>query len=112
MQFKNLSSCEIYLPCLSVDFTSCIESQEKGSVFCLCARELGNYRMPEIIKLTMCFHVLKLVFSLKFHGRESRDLNDRVHGISCRYSDKTSKQTYHTFLNTQPIFIKQSAHTS
>ena len=32
------------------------------------------------------------------HGGESRDLNDRVHGISCRYSDKTSKQTYHTFL--------------
>ena len=47
-----------------------------------------------------------------YHGGESRDLNDRVHGISCRYSDKTSKQTYHTFLNTQPIFIKRSAHTS
>ena len=46
------------------------------------------------------------------HGGESRDLNNRVHGISCRYSDKTSKQIYHTFLNTQPIFIKQSAHTS
>ena len=46
------------------------------------------------------------------HGGESRDLNDRVHGISCRYSDKTSEQTDHTFLNTQPIFIKQSAHTS
>ena len=43
---------------------------------------------------------------------ESRDLNDRVHGILCRYSDKTSKQTYHTFLNTQPIFRKKSAHTS
>ena len=26
------------------------------------------------------------------HGAESRDLNDRVHGILCRYSDKTSKQ--------------------
>ena len=46
------------------------------------------------------------------HGGESRDLNDRVHGISCRYSDKTREQTYHTFLNTQPIFIKRSAHTS
>ena len=46
------------------------------------------------------------------HGGESRDLNDRVHGISCQYSDKTSKQTYHTFLNTQTIFIKHSAHTS
>ena len=45
-------------------------------------------------------------------GGESRDLNDRVHGISCRYSDKTSKQTHHTFLNTQWIFIKQRAHTS
>ena len=46
------------------------------------------------------------------HGGESRDLNDRVHGISYRYSDKTSKRIYHTFLNTQPIFIKQSAHTA
>ena len=27
------------------------------------------------------------------HGGESRNLNDRVHGFSCRYSDKTSKQT-------------------
>ena len=26
------------------------------------------------------------------HGGESCGLNDRVHGISCRYSDKTSKQ--------------------
>ena len=32
------------------------------------------------------------------HGGESCDLNDRVHGISCRYSNKTSKQIYHTFL--------------
>ena len=47
-----------------------------------------------------------------FHGGESHNLNERIHGISCRYSDKTSKQTYHTFLNTQPIFIKQSVHTS
>ena len=46
------------------------------------------------------------------HGVEPGDLTDRVHGISCRYSDKTSKQTYHTFFNTRPIFIKQSAHTS
>ena len=27
----------------------------------------------------------------KTDGGESRDLNDRFHGISCRYSDKTSK---------------------
>ena len=26
-----------------------------------------------------------------FHGGELRDLNDSVHGILCRYSDKTSK---------------------
>ena len=41
----------------------------------------------------VCEHVLYLN-----HGGESRDLNDRVLEISCRYSDKTSKQTYHTFL--------------
>ena len=36
-------------------------------------------------------------YSLNMHGWESRDVNDRVHGISCRYSDKTStcKQVYH-----------------
>ena len=55
---------------------------------------------------------MKLLGGGASHGGESRDLNDKVHGISCRYSDKTSKQIYHTFLNTQPIFIKQSAHTS
>ena len=48
----------------------------------------------------------------KTHGGESRDLNGRVHGISCRYSDKQVNKTYHTFLNTQLIFINQSAHTS
>ena len=30
-------------------------------------------------------------------GGESRGLNDRVHGISCRYSDKTSKQNLSHF---------------
>ena len=30
-------------------------------------------------------------------GGESRDLNDRVQGISCRYSDKTSKQNLSHF---------------
>ena len=34
------------------------------------------------------------------HNGESRDLNARVHGIPSQYSDKTRKQTYHTFLNT------------
>ena len=50
--------------------------------------------------------------TVQYHGGESRDLNDRVHEISCRYSDKQVNKTYHIFLNTQPIFIKQSAHTS
>ena len=55
---------------------------------------------------------IPLFMELHEHGGESRDLNDRVRRISCRYLNKTSKQIYHTFLNTQPIFIKQSAHTS
>ena len=68
--------------------------------------------------MARCYRSIKLVSHsvakapYGTHGGESRDLNDRVHGISFRYSDKTSKRTYHTFLNTQPIFIKQSAHTS
>ena len=35
--------------------------------------------------------------TINYHGGESRDLNDRVHGISCRYSDKTSKQNLSHF---------------
>ena len=59
------------------------------------------------------FFLFVFVFVLNKHGgEESRDLNDKAHGMSCRYSDKTSKQTYHTVLNTQPIFIKQSTHTA
>ena len=46
------------------------------------------------------------------HGGESRDLNDRVHGILYGIRTKQVNKTYHNFLNTQPIFIKQSTHTS
>ena len=34
----------------------------------------------------------------KDHGGESRDLNDRVHGISCRYSDKQVNKLITLFL--------------
>ena len=44
------------------------------------------------------------VFSL--HGGESRGMNDRVHGISCWFSDKTGKDIGHIFLNTQRIFLQ------
>ena len=37
------------------------------------------------------------VLGTLYHGGESRDLNDRVHGISCRYSDNTNKQTQSYF---------------
>ena len=75
---------------------------------------VGNY--PTNVYVTYLNHESEIcdinILEDRFHGGESRDLNDKVHGISCRYSGRTSKQTYHTFLNTQPIFIKQSAHTS
>ena len=37
------------------------------------------------------------ILSKLIHGGESGGLNDRVHGISCRYSDKTSKQNLSQF---------------
>ena len=36
-------------------------------------------------------------------GGESRGLNDRVHEISCRYSDKTCKKINYTSTNTYSI---------
>ena len=46
-------------------------------------------------------HAIKLqLVSNISHSVESRDLSDRVHGISCQYSVKTSKQTYHTVVYT------------
>ena len=45
------------------------------------------------------------------HGGESRGMNDRVHGISCRFSDKTGKDIGYIFLNTLSIFMQLSAHT-
>ena len=40
------------------------------------------------------------------HGGESRGMNDRVHRISCRFSDKTGVDIGHIFLNTQSIFMQ------
>ena len=49
--------------------------------------------------LTLCKYIMTifliLMENLLVHGGESHDLNDRVHGISCQYSDKTSKRTFH-----------------
>ena len=61
-------------------------------------------------------YVLQLLFyltlrMLHLHGWESRGLNDRVHGFRAGIRTKQVNKIYHTFLNTQPIFIKQSAHT-
>ena len=65
-----------------------------------------------VCQLILTFNFAAEKDFLLHHGGESQYWNGRVHGILCRYSDKTSKQTSHTFLHTQPIFIKQSAHTS
>ena len=46
-----------------------------------------------------------------FYGGESRDLNDRVHGISCRYSDKTSKQTYPAHFSEYPADFHKTKRT-
>ena len=45
------------------------------------------------------------------HGGESRGMNDRVHGISCRFSDQTGKEIAHIFLNIKSIFMQKSAYT-
>ena len=39
----------------------------------------------------------QLLFLNQCHDGESHDLNYRVHGISCRYSNKTSKQNLSHF---------------
>ena len=39
-------------------------------------------------------------------GEESRGLNDRVHGISCRYSDKTCKKINYISTNTYSIIMQ------
>ena len=47
----------------------------------------------------------------QLHGEESRGMNDRVHGISCRFSDQTGKEIAHIFLNIKSIFMHKSAYT-
>ena len=37
---------------------------------------------------------------------ESRGFNDRVHGISCRYSDKTCKKINYISTNTYLIILQ------
>ena len=39
-------------------------------------------------------------------GGESRGLNDRVHGISCRYLDKTCKKMNYISTNTYSIIMQ------
>ena len=34
-------------------------------------------------------------------------MNDRVHGISCRLSDKTGKEIGHIFLNIKSVFMQK-----
>ena len=45
-------------------------------------------------------------------GGESCGLNGRVHGISCRYSDKTCKKINYISTNTYSIIMQENAHTS
>ena len=48
----------------------------------------------------------EIISRMTNHGGESRGMNDRVHGISCRFSDKTGEDIGHIFLNTQSIFMQ------
>ena len=87
----------------------------EARIFLFIGDTVFRYLLPYLTPLAfnpIALRKTKVEYNLQQHSGESRDLNDRAHGISCRYSDKTSKQTYHTLLTTQPIFIKQCAHTS
>ena len=42
----------------------------------------------------------------KLQGGESRGLDDRVHGMSCRYSDKTRKKINYISTNTYSIIMQ------
>ena len=59
-------------------------------------------RIPK--RITVCV--------LKTQSGESHALNDRVHGISCRYSDKTCKKINYISTNTYSIIMQENAHTS
>ena len=47
-----------------------------------------------------------ILYCFPIQGGESRGLNDRVHGISCRYSDKTCKKINYISTNTYSIIMK------
>ena len=46
------------------------------------------------------------ILNSEFQGGESHGINDRVHGISCRLSDKSGKEISHNFHNNQSIFMQ------
>ena len=50
-------------------------------------------------------------YGLRYQGGESRGFNDGVHGISCRYPDKTGRKINYISSNTYSIFIQSSANT-
>ena len=58
---------------------------------------------PDLVTI-VAFSFLLLI--LLFQGGESRGLNDRVHGISCQYSDKTFKKMNFISTNTHSIIMQ------
>ena len=64
---------------------------------------------PHIWSSEIQMPMLTAVRSASNHGGESRDLNDRVHGISCRYSDKNVNKLITLFL--LPNRFSSNKHT-
>ena len=52
------------------------------------------------------------ILTILYQDGESRGFNDRIHGISCRYSDKTCKKINYISINTSTIIMQQSSQTS
>ena len=48
----------------------------------------------------------KKMHQVTVQGGESRGLNDRVHGVSCLYSDKTCKKINNISTNTFSIIMQ------
>ena len=58
----------------------------------------------DVLRQTACLVANSIKVS-NFQGGESRGFNDRVHGISCRYSDKTCKKIKYISTNTCSIIM-------
>ena len=70
-------------------------------------QSMANKVCSATFSMTLKTEILSTeTLDLSNQGGESRGLNDRVHGISCRYSDKTCKKINYISTNTYLIIMQ------